>query len=1068
MDKETLNLDTQQLITYYRQGVAGSTSVLPSIVEVPEAKQLTLDDRTHSLVDFLKRPIDVYKGEWLSTTAAGNDLIPGGISLPAVFFSNPMLKEKLRGFVGLRGTIRARIMINAQKFQQGVLMLYWIPNYDNIKVKAKMIQKSLAGKSGCAHVIINCEGGTEQTIDIPYVNQHIYYNAITNQGNYGRLFMTPLLQLRSAAASSVGVRIQMWMENPQPEFATSAIPVLSQSVSQVEEENMHEDDSLAVAKSKQGLDVSALWNVIKNASATPSYLARTAANTLELMGFQKPTQQASINRTSLRVNSYMANFNGEYMGHKLALAANNELADMKAPAGTDCDEMAISTLVKAPTYYKTFSVKPKGPSDYSENYVVWSDLVHPMKFTASSTQPGAVLDSTFLGYTASAFGQWRGGIKYHFTVAKTCFHSGTLRVSFLPGVYAAPKGLPNAYDPQSPDYKPEYQMERCYQRTYDLRDLTEFSFVVPFVSTRPFLANVNPFSSAASAVHQRNWASGIIVVDVFIPVVAPDAVSQEFQVAVWVSGAEDLTFANPTAPNIYPYTPPVAVQSQSFSLDEGVDRTQAITSTDENLNNSAPKTSFHPSALCTGEVVASVKALCGRFGPFWRGGDVTINKAFLIAPFHFQDPVTSANQAVTFDYIDYFSYLYGFYRGGLRLCLDPGSPPTEENILWRVVMRSALSSLYPIGNIPRAEAVDTSQIALQVTVSPFSSIISKPSLEGTIDVEVPYYNLTHITPVLTANQAQDEVEESNYPSPVVMFSPRRMNAAITETRSPLMFRACSDDFRFMYMLGPPQVMLLQDNPRVIPFQEANVIYAPTYVTNDGSGNFSGAFEFDDFRIANALPGTSYRPATQLLAVSAANDALWLLPNNLAYGFWSANSNSVFNINASYWTNGTNLRMLSNAPTFAFPLNVTAPTFYTVSTTITPATTSTPQAAPVPCLTFVGGVAAIPATNTTITLSGWLSVVLGDIVALQKPLLVFKADSTDSSKLAEATFLDAGYLVTFELENSATSRKLKVSTGDQFWGYVPVSLPSYTGFPPGVTIPTLTAASPIPNTPTKNN
>lgn len=1062
MDKETLNIETQQLMTYFRQGVAGQTSVLPSIAEVEGAESLSLDDRIHNLTDFMKRPFDVLKAEWTKTTSAGVELIPNGISLPDVFFNNPMVFEKLRGFLGLKGTIRAKIMINAQKFQQGALLLYWIPNYDNIQVKANMVQQSLAGKSGCGHIVINCEGGTEQTIDIPYVNQHIYYNMATNQGNYGRLFLTPLLQLAATDTSSVGIRIQMWMENPQPVFATSAVPVLSQSASQIEEKAKHPSDSGPLTKGG-GLDVGAVIGAVKQASLKPSYLSRTAANLMEMLGLSKPTQNAAIHRTSLRTNSYMANYNGEFMGHKMALASDNELASMSAPAGTATDEMLISTLVKAPTYFKTFTVKTRQANgDYGENYIAFYDLVHPMKFVPASNQPGGILNSTFMGYTASAFGQWRGGIKYNFTVAKTCFHSGTLRVSYIPGIYDAAFGIPNSTDSSKSDYTPEFQLERCYQQTYDLRDLTEFSFVVPYASTRPYLACVNPFGSAAATIAKRNWASGMLIVDVFIPLVAPAAISQSLEIAVWVSGADDLTFANPTAPSVYPYSP-VPVPSQSFSMDEATDRVAAIQATDDNMNKSRPKTDLTASALCTGEVILSVSALMKRFGPFYEPGTVLADTAIFAAPFDFRDPVTASAQLVLFDFIDYFSYLYAFYRGGMRLSLDPGISDTRYVNTWRVLMRTSLNNFYPEQGIVRAQNIAQTTIPPQLLASPFANVISKPSIEGIIDIEIPYYNLTHITPALTSNQTGNQVEESNYPTPLITFIPRNgADLPITTTAKPVMFRAASDDFRFMYMLGPPQVALLADSASVVPIQDEPVKYTTTTIVNNGAGNFSGAFGLVNFIVPTTV-GTLYKSATQFIATSLLGDRIWLLPRNVSYRYFNnPATNTQLNVDASYWTGGSTLRMLTGVPNFTFLASNLAPAMYVSFDTIAPISGATPQAAPVPCLTIKSVATAISANLLTITIPGQGIINFGSAFMLLNRLLVFRATDDTVPTFLSATLIDPGATIEMNLETpdeSELSRFISVTTlnGDPI-GFIPINLTSNLGYPIGVQVPTLTEAA----------
>nr|URG14376.1 MAG: capsid protein [Picornaviridae sp.] len=970
MEKYNISTDNQELMTYFRQGIRSETRVLPSMSQVQNANELTLQDRRHDLLNFVSRPIDVFKGTWSVTNAQNDELIPAGLLFPDLLYQNAQYQEKMRGFVGLRGSIKVRILMNAQKFQQGLLMAYWIPNYKNLVGKAGLIQASLAGKSGCAHVIINCEAGTEQTIEIPYVNQHTFYNATTDQGNYGALFLVCLSQLKSTiSGDSVGFRIQAWLDNPELEYPTAVLPVLTQGM---EEEMMHANTA-DPPSSTSTITLNDLLDAVQTPSMKPSYIAKTAGNLLQLAGYQKPTNIAGVCRSSLRTNSYMANFGGEQMAHKLALAANNELMSMPDAGGSFLDEMNITNIVKAPTYYKTFSVDVTN----GENYVLFTDNVHPAKFVQTGTE--GVMNSSFVGYVSSCFGQWRGSMKYNFLTAKTGFHSGTVRVTWIPGLYAPfsdPTTLP-----------PLINLDRCYQETYDLRDMTEFSFTVPYTSTREFLNIINPFSEGEQNVAQHNYSTGVLVVDVFVPVRAPEQITQNFDIVVFVSGGDDLVFANPTAPNIYPYT---TVSTQGISFDEQHNRVQAIESTDTLVGAASFKYDLTPSALCTGEVITSIKNLMGRFGTFYAADSVaTIDKAINVAPFDFQKPVTAAtfSTAFPFDYIDFFSYLFGFYRGGVRLTMDPGYDGFHTNTTTHVKMRSSLNTYYPNGDIPRGEIVATSTFTRQSLLYPFATQVVKPSIEGTIDVEVPYYSLSHVTPVLVKEQTQDQVEESNYPFPIVTFLQYGAPTSPLANYLPTIFRSCADDFRFQYMLGPPQVHFTQYStiPADQGVQYHNVKYsnqAVSRVGNAANGLFGQSFTFA------VQPSTTVLHApNQFLAVSIANDEIFLMPEDDYQWKWSTTGNRLL-ISGSTYTIPTDVRLLTNTCDIVQASPTLAWTFYTVYPP-----SAGPQASPFPCASFkVESISRSGNISVTIPSQSASAIPFGTDFTLTKPLLTANTDN----------------------------------------------------------------------------
>jgi hypothetical protein len=1023
MEKYNLNVDSQQLMTYFRQGVTSETKVLPSMSQVQNANELTLQDRKHELLHFISRPIDVYKGIWTTSQSQNDELIPAGLLFPDLLYKNSQYQEKMRGFVGFRGHIRVRLIINAQKFQQGILMAYWIPNYKNLIGKANLIRASLAGKSGCAHVLINCEGGTEQTIEIPYVNQHTFYNSITDQGNYGALFLTVFGQLKSESSPDVGLRIQAWVENPELEYPTSVLPVLTQGV---EEESMH-TNTADVPNSSATITLDDVMTELKNFQIKPSYMAKTAGNLLQLAGYQKPTNIGSINRSSLRTNSYMANFGGEQMSHKMALAANNELMSMPDAGGSYLDEMNIINICKAPTYYKTFSMSTTD----GENKVLFSDNVHPAKFVQTGTS--GVMNSTFLGYASACFGQWRGGIKYTFICAKTGFHSGTLRVTFVPGLYSPfdnPTTVPTGID-----------LDRSYQETYDLRDLTEFSFTVPYTSTREFLNIVNEYSVGEQSVKQRNYSTGSIIVDVFVPLRAPEGtIAQSFDIMVLVAGADDFTPENPVPPNIFPYSDRAiptssrkwkTVNTEGISMDEQHNREDAIHSSDDLIGSARLKKELLASALCVGEHVSSIKNLLARAGTFHVGSQTLSSTVYDIAPFDFQAPrnANTLDDPFFFDYIDYYSYLFGFYRGGVRITIDPGFTGLASNMTCVLKMTSSLNNYYPFGDISRASTRLFSNVPKQFLYSPFSTQVVKPSIEGTIEVEIPYYSLSHVTPVLVREQTQDQVEESNYPFPLLTYyisGSAIGNTAGSGNMTPTFYRSCADDFRFQYMLGPPQVHFINyydTRSPLDPIQFSNVDYRNEPVSR--VGNSANGLFGDSFTFAVSPSETLFVVPNQFLAVSAANNEIYAMPETKYGVAWSTTGNHLTVITSSFPVPASGLRFFTNpvSTTGTFPINI-AWTSYSVV-----APTSGSQAVPQPCCKWVTESISTGTTNITIPSQSSTAIQYGVDFILTKPLLVSKLRTTAPAENADMFFINTGTTVRFSLVGSGSNTSISISLPD---------------------------------------
>jgi len=185
----------------------------------------------------------------------------------------------------------------------------------------------------------------------------------------------------------------------------------------------------------------------------------------------------------------------------------------------------------------------------------------------------------------------------------------------------------------------------------------------------------------------------------------------------------------------------------------------------------------------------------------------------------------------------------------MRLSIDPGFVGTYNNMTCLIKMRSSLNNYYPLTDIPRVSTRLFSAVPKQLLYSPFSTQVVKPSIEGIIDIEVPYYSLSHVTPVLVQEQTQSQVEESNYPFPIITYlvsGSAISNAGTAGQMTPTIYRACADDFRFQYMLGPPQVHFINyyDIAPTAGIQFADVDYRNQAVTRDGNA-------------ANGLFGSSY-------------------------------------------------------------------------------------------------------------------------------------------------------------------------------------------------------------------
>jgi hypothetical protein len=137
------------------------------------------------------------------------------------------------------------------------------------------------------------------------------------------------------------------------------------------------------------------------------------------------------------------------------------------------------------------------------------------------------IQPSHLFFAANSFKQWRGGVKFRFTFAKTKMHAGRVMVAFAPDNFTknlvdmvSTSTIANvaAYGANGPD-------PFAYSAIFDLKDGNVFEFEVPYISR-------TPYSNIGTSI-------GSLVMYVVNPLVAPSVVSDTIDVLVEVAGMPD-------------------------------------------------------------------------------------------------------------------------------------------------------------------------------------------------------------------------------------------------------------------------------------------------------------------------------------------------------------------------------------------------------------------------------------------------------------------------------------------------------------------------------------------------
>lgn len=837
----------------------------------------TREERIHTIKDFLSRPIVVQTGLWSSATAAEAQLYTA--NFPEALISNTMYQEKLKGFVGLRATLVIKVQVNSQPFQQGRLMLQYFPYAQYMPNRVALVNSTLQGRSGCPRTDLDLSVGTEVEMRIPYVSPHVYYNLITGQGSFGAIYLVVYSQLRDQVTGTGSVEYTVWahLEDVDVQYPTGAniftgsspnFASLGQKMSdgqftekdlrevwsskaysrkpdkifaQVASEikQLKEDGTIStgIGQVSEGLNTMSKIPILGNIFTKPAWISAQASNIFKHLGFSKPTVQGLPCESKLRGQVRMANYDGADVSHKMALSAQNEIETKSGLAGTSADEMDLSHVLSIPNYWDRFTWSTSNLTGSN----LWDNYVTPMKIKNFSSTITNRFRCTHMGFVANTHGYWRGSIVYTFKFVKTQYHSGRLRISFIPFYYntTISTGVPD--------------VSRTQKIIVDLRTSTEVSFTVPYVSSRPWMYCIRPEASWLGTNSQMmyNAVTGIVRVEVLNQLVAANNVFQSIDTIVEVSGGPDLTFAAPMAPSYVPYSGGFTLLADEQAKKEHeeeydnnvpqVDRpkreterivAQVMGENEAIQRNDAqhgqhPMTidthkidaNWSPEAHCIGEKIMSVRQLIKRFGMMQNSLNLTdTTPNAIIAPFSVRHPSSTVAPSIPMSLFEYYYFIYGFWRGSMRLKAFSVTTPSATTASvantdttftfnhYNSVQDSfnSLVNRFAVNDFP---VKATSALPAGTVGYGNSMTYVNPKLEGVMEVEVPYYNVSHISPATTYSTTESPITIStvlkgHVPPAITAIQP---NGPIRSTLpyNLQIARAPGDDFSFMYLVGVP-------------------------------------------------------------------------------------------------------------------------------------------------------------------------------------------------------------------------------------------------------------------------
>lgn len=700
---------TEQVTQFLEDSKVQTTSLTQ-----PISDSVLVKSEINSLTSICGRPTRLVSGKWSSTVSAIS-LIPtdmtqipsiAEVDLPgAIFSKNAAIRDKLNNFGLFRAGMRVRLQCNGVPTQLGKLLMVWRPMYSVQSDEKNFCHNSRTGISCFPHVELDLSVGNTVELDIPFATPLAALNLqdATSQ-ELGTIQVIVLNALSTVTEpSDASYTLWGWFTNPiatVPTAATASFPTLRDFT--IGHKRYLKQEAMPIAQ------------VMDDASSQHKTFAK-----LPGAGY-----------TNCDSNDQSVN---------LALSRGGGASSRAAS-----DDLTISELCKRESLIDTFDWQASDPVDG----VISQYSVSPN----CAPRSGTTTFHSILSYWALFASFWRGTLVYRFSCAKTIFHSGRLRISFIPNVVSG-VGL---------------ETDNAYNVVWDLREKHEISLSVPFVSPR--IANVLS-ASAGLNIGAMFDLTGVIMVSVINPLNPTDSVSTSVPINVWISSPDMKYMVNfNTGTYIPKYIAPLP-QAQVLAdedLDAGMGNAGAVALMPTDNSDSC--------AMVTSEILSSVNELSRRFtlhSTYSAPSDAILNMPFTAFFNPMKDPAGIISQ------LDLLASSFTFVSGSQRLKLAVRGKPAD------IGAATLFARAHP--NFSRAISTASATDLYAGTMNSFVSAVQNNVLE----IQGPWFCNAPYMP-FDDKGVFDGISTNN------------LTLGILGTADEAyVFRAGGNDFALSYFVGPP-------------------------------------------------------------------------------------------------------------------------------------------------------------------------------------------------------------------------------------------------------------------------
>lgn len=721
-------------------------------------------------------------------TAVSTGLLTS-VDIDSTIASLPLWSNKLDGYAYYRGTAVLKVVLNAQPFQAGRVILHFLPNTSYRGAAFVNLHNANFTQITQQHSVELDFRETSAVLKAPYRGPQMWAGRNFYSSDWGTFYLTVLSPLQTGTGST-SVDYSVYLSFEDFEVAGPIIGEMGDVVAKKKSLVVKERKNLAshsgrisgtLEKLKAPLEyfrfIPGSDFVISGAQSALSGFA----GILDVFGWSRPINPNVSSVMKFHNNYKGTNFNGSNDSDVLALDAMSQI--MPLQGASSLDEMSFSYLKRIPAYVEKFTITSTSPGT-----ILYSKILRLENLVSSYNK--TVSTKTYTYYTAPPFvwlsryfAYYRGSIHITLKFVKTCFHTGRIMISYSPiGSTAASV----------------YNTSYILREVIDIREHNEITLRLPWLRPEAYL------STRGSNVTNMNM--GRLEILTVNGLDNPATVANNIECLVYYSAGEDFELAKPIATDSVVIAE-IGDEECTRSMEVGVIGSYPV---------QEPSLAFVQS--CIGETFVSLKQLLSCARPLrmitpWNSlfaGYYNIN----LWPWGTGYPVPNglADQVFTNpplggDYLTDFASGFAFYRGSIRL-VAPQHTSTYGAMFCFLIRRwySALTETAKALNFTAIPASFTGGAGTTTVANPNSRCMQLPlsvktTLGGMYDVLVPFSNSMPfaITKVTTPNDPGVSIDNFSLGPVDTTLQISISSSALTDVN--FMMRAGGDDFELFGFFG---------------------------------------------------------------------------------------------------------------------------------------------------------------------------------------------------------------------------------------------------------------------------